>query len=360
MATVTFTDVGAAEWVVPARVHSIRAKMRSGGGAAGIGGMGGHYFEITCSVIPGDSLFVTAAGAQESDSANRDGSAAQIVLGSVRYGQILLKGGWTYKSDVAESATGDNPDPRGFPYVEVDGESNITGLASNMLYSADRLFYRGGLGVTAGGGGSGANSTGPGVDAVGSAGGLSGGDGGDGGDVGLAGEFPGGGPGAGTGSGAGATITLEYFESHGEDEMAYLGRVQQGTELIIVLQCTDDYNTPENPSHLPWVQIYLDAPTPELIASKQIPAEARRVEDGIFRLSLFLDTLYTTEGRYLVLMKWLDLNGVAHVRTGCFHLLPGGNPDGTVISMHSLIRQDATYLIMQHDSGRIVRKRNPR
>ena len=155
-------------------------------------------------------------------------------------------------------------------------------------------------------------------------------------------------------------IIGDVAEIAAADDPIYFGRFQQGTEIAIVLQCTNIAGTPDDPDDLPSVQIYRDAATPVLVTSKQMPAEARRVEDGIFRLSLFLDTLYSTEGRYLVLMKWLDSVGVAHVRTGSFHLLPGGSPDGAVISMYSLIRQDATYLLMQHDSGRITRKRNPR
>lgn len=140
----------------------------------------------------------------------------------------------------------------------------------------------------------------------------------------------------------------------------YFGRPQQGVEIPIVLQCTDVNDTPDNPQSIPWVQVYRDGATPSLIISKPIPADMRRVEDGLFRLSLFLDTLYSTEGRYLVLMKWIDSDGIPHVESGSFHLLPGGAADGAVISMYSLIRQDATYLLMQCDSGRLVRKRNPR
>lgn len=140
----------------------------------------------------------------------------------------------------------------------------------------------------------------------------------------------------------------------------YFGRVQQGQELVLSLQCTDVDGVAEDPASIPWVQVYLDAGSPTIVSSRPIPAEARRVEDGVFRLSLFLDTLYSTAGRYLVLLKWKDSDGIAHVRTGSFHLLPGGSADGSVISIHSLIRQDASYLMAQCDSGRLIRKRNPR
>lgn len=140
----------------------------------------------------------------------------------------------------------------------------------------------------------------------------------------------------------------------------YIGRIQQGSELVVVLQAADVYGHNEDPSSSPWVEIYRDGTTPALVESRRIPSDMRRVEDGVFRLPLFLDTLYTTEGRYLFVMKWLDASGTARTAVGSFHLLPGGSADGSVIALYSLVRQDAAYLMMQCDSGRLVRKRNPR
>lgn len=143
-------------------------------------------------------------------------------------------------------------------------------------------------------------------------------------------------------------------------DVVYFGRAQQGDELILSLQCHDANLLPEDPQSPPYVQIYLDGEPPELLESLPMPSDMRRVEDGLFRLNLPLDTLYSTEGRYLVVLKWLDSDGVSHTETGSFHLLPGGSADGSVIGMCSLIRQAGAYLILQCDSGRLIRKLNPR
>lgn len=148
-------------------------------------------------------------------------------------------------------------------------------------------------------------------------------------------------------------------ESFSPSEL-YAGRLQQGEEAVVVVQCHDAAGTPDDPDDSPSIQIYLDGATPELISSLPMPSSERRVEDGVFRIPIFLDTLYSTTGRYLVVVKWLDGDGVARVQTGSFHLLPGGNADGAVIAMCNLNRRDATYLMTQCDSGRLIRKRNPR
>lgn len=143
-------------------------------------------------------------------------------------------------------------------------------------------------------------------------------------------------------------------------EPTYFGRVQQGTELVLALQCTNVDGEPEDPASPPYVQVALDAATPTWITSRRMPSHLRRVEDGVFRLPLFLDTLYSTTGRYLVIFKWLDSDGVAHTKAGSFHLMPGGDGDGAVIAISAIGRPDAAYLLTQCDSGRLVRKRNPR
>lgn len=153
----------------------------------------------------------------------------------------------------------------------------------------------------------------------------------------------------------------------------YLGRFQQGSEIAFVLQCTDAAGSPDDPTYLPWVQIWQDerndngttdpddieAPI-TLISSQQIPADLRGVEDGVFRLPHFLGSLYAVKGRYIAIFKWLDSDGIAQTRAASFHVLPGGSADGSVISMFFSNRANAAYLVFQCDSGRLIRKPNPR
>lgn len=153
----------------------------------------------------------------------------------------------------------------------------------------------------------------------------------------------------------------------------YLGRLQQGSEIALVLQCTDADEAPDDPTYAPWVQIWQDerndngSADPDdiespitMIYSDKMPADLRGVDDGVFRLPLFLGSLYAAAGRYIAIFKWTDSDGVAHTRSASFHVLPGGSADGSVISMFFSSRADATYLVFQCDSGRLIRKPNPR
>lgn len=142
-------------------------------------------------------------------------------------------------------------------------------------------------------------------------------------------------------------------------EPVYFGRFQQGTEVPLTLQTDSADGVTEDPASIPHVTIYLDDGTPGIVETLPIPADLRGVEDGVFRRPLFLNTLYG-EGRYLVVMKWLDSGGVARTQLGSFTVLPGGDADGAVIAMYQLVRPDATYLMRQCDSGRLIRGRNPR
>lgn len=142
-------------------------------------------------------------------------------------------------------------------------------------------------------------------------------------------------------------------------EPGYIGRVQIGCEIPILLQCVDVMETPDDPVYLPWAQIWRDGSPPTLIESVEMAADARGVEDGVFRASVFLGDSYAS-GRHLIVFKWNDSDGINHLISAAFHILPGGDADGTIIGMYYSNRPDAAYVIMQCDSGRLIRKANPR
>lgn len=146
----------------------------------------------------------------------------------------------------------------------------------------------------------------------------------------------------------------------GDQAAEYLGRFQQGDEISLAIQCTDAAGTPDDPSEMPTATISLDGDPPEAIDVLDLAADQRGVEDGYFRRQLHLGSRYATAGRYIVVFKWLDSDSVARVATASFHLLPGGDGDGAVIAMHSSQKPDASYLLMQCDSGKLIRKANPR
>ena len=144
------------------------------------------------------------------------------------------------------------------------------------------------------------------------------------------------------------------------DEPQYLGRQQQGTELLLVLQCVDSADKSEDPADVPVCSIYRDGASPTLIETVDLAADLRGVLSGLFRRPLFLGDSYGTAGRHLLVYRWVDGAGRARQRVGSFYLLPGGSPDGAVIAVTYLSRPDARYLLYQTDGGQIIRGRNPR
>lgn len=143
-------------------------------------------------------------------------------------------------------------------------------------------------------------------------------------------------------------------------EAQYLGRFQQGEELPLTLQCIDSTFVPADPLYEPVATIYRDGAPPTLIETRYLAADLRGVQDGLFRLPLFLGQVYSTAGRYLVIFRWQDAGFNAHSMVASFTLLPGGSPDGAVIALKYVERPDSRYLLFQTDGGRLVRGRNPR
>ncbi len=144
------------------------------------------------------------------------------------------------------------------------------------------------------------------------------------------------------------------------DQPAFLGRFQQGVELPLVVQCVNATGGADDPTDTPRASVYRDGASPAFVETVEMAADLRGVAVGFFRRGLYLDNLYGTAGRHLVLFKWTDSGGVAHCRAGSFVLLPGGSPDGAAVSIKHVERPDASYLLYQTDAGRLIRGRNPR
>lgn len=140
----------------------------------------------------------------------------------------------------------------------------------------------------------------------------------------------------------------------------YLGKYQQGSEIPLTLQCVDVDDAPDVPSTHPVARVLFDSATPTHLETRKLGACDQGIKDGVFRLSLFLGSLYSTAGRYLVVFKWSDSDSVAHTRISYFTVNPGGSPEGATIAMHSVERPNAGYLLRQTDSGEIIRSKNPR
>lgn len=140
----------------------------------------------------------------------------------------------------------------------------------------------------------------------------------------------------------------------------YLGRWQQGEFLPLSVVTTKPGREPEDPQAEPVATIYLDGTSLTRVRQVTMHAHDRGAADGAFRLSLFLGAEFSVGGRYLVVIRWTTAAGVSRCQVGTFYLLPGGSADGAVIGMAFVARPDANHLVLQTDSGRLLRGRNPR
>jgi len=140
----------------------------------------------------------------------------------------------------------------------------------------------------------------------------------------------------------------------------YLGRWQQGEILPLAVTTTTPAGAAEDPQAEPVATIYRDGASLARVRQVTLAAQDRGAVSGAFRLPLFLGAEFSDAGRYLVVIRWVTGAGVPRCRTGAFYLLPGGSADGAVIGMVFVSRPDANHLVMQTDSGRLLRGRNPR
>ena len=140
----------------------------------------------------------------------------------------------------------------------------------------------------------------------------------------------------------------------------YLGRWQPGEFLPLQVVTTKPGRVAQDPTREPVATIYRDGSSLTLVRQVTLAAHDRGAAVGAFRLPLFLGAEFSVSGRYLVVIRWTTVAGVARCRAGTFYLLPGGSADGAVIGMAFVSRPDANHLVMQTDSGRMLRGRNPR
>ncbi len=140
----------------------------------------------------------------------------------------------------------------------------------------------------------------------------------------------------------------------------YLGRHQQGEFLPLAVTATVPAGAAADPLAEPVATVYRDGATLTRVRQVTLAAHDRGAAAGEFRASLFLGAEFSTPGRYLVVIRWVTAGGVARCRTGSFYVLPGGSADGAVIGLAFVSRPDANHLVMQTDSGRMLRGRNPR
>lgn len=135
-----------------------------------------------------------------------------------------------------------------------------------------------------------------------------------------------------------------------------MNRWQLGDEVPITIHSRDADGAPTDPDAAPTLRIYNSAST--LIDTTRIPPKDRHGAAGLFEHFIRLDAAYST-GTYSWRADWL-VGGAAQVASGVFHILSGGNDDGTIVSADFIDKGGSRHL-WQHLSGNDYRfGHNPR
>jgi hypothetical protein len=132
----------------------------------------------------------------------------------------------------------------------------------------------------------------------------------------------------------------------------YLGRYQLGQEVKIGLPTVDGSGNPVQPDSAPTAVIT----HPDAIVD---PAVKLAMDGGPTAFALGIDLGYATIlGTYTVSYSY-QAGVFAGSGGDTFDVIAGGDPGGRIISMTAYDRPEASYVVAQISSGRIVQGRNP-
>lgn len=134
-----------------------------------------------------------------------------------------------------------------------------------------------------------------------------------------------------------------------------LGRYQLGEIVPLSVWCRSAVLTPTEPAQAPVATIMSSTAQ---VASIRLPIQDRYGSTAFFQYPLQLDGRFAT-GDYSVVVQY-TIGGVPLADVLTFTVVGGGNFDGAALSMFYYRRPGANFLLTAHDSGRLIRKRNPR
>lgn len=157
---------------------------------------------------------------------------------------------------------------------------------------------------------------------------------------------------SGLGSSEGGRVAVYEDASLGR---AYLGRYRRGQVVPLQVLCYGPDMTPRPPDRAPVAHVYSSA---GIVESAELSQADPLGEEGLFLSRLPIGHRYSL-GRYSVVYVYVsgDYEGVA---VDHFEVIPGGDQNGGVISLHAFDRPESQYVVAQLDSGKLIRGRNPR
>lgn len=137
--------------------------------------------------------------------------------------------------------------------------------------------------------------------------------------------------------------------------MEHIGRFAQGDTLALSVWCLDSAGTPAEPTNAPVATICSDTAQ---VASIRLPICDRYATTGYFSYPLQLDSRFPA-GSYRVVYQY-TISSTAYGSSESFDVVAGGHADGPALACYYFARPTSDFIIMQCDSGRVIRRRNPR
>lgn len=137
--------------------------------------------------------------------------------------------------------------------------------------------------------------------------------------------------------------------------MPYLGRYRLGDDVPLTLQCVDASGTASVPTEAPYADVWNASAK---IMTLRLPVADKFQATGLFHQLLRLGIDFAT-GHYRVVYRYLVGSFVGQ-EVDVFQIVAGGDVGGPVLAMHAYDRADATFIVHQLSSGRLVKGRNPK
>lgn len=134
----------------------------------------------------------------------------------------------------------------------------------------------------------------------------------------------------------------------------YLGRKQQGQEVVLPCPVTNGAGTPTAPDSLPNVAVYTGGV--RLFRKAMPPVDRYRVT-ALFEYRLRLGSS-CPPGHYQVAYTY-TIGGQGFVKADNFEVVAGGHPAGALLSMYYLQRPHGQYLVQRTDAGAMFFRRGP-
>ncbi len=135
----------------------------------------------------------------------------------------------------------------------------------------------------------------------------------------------------------------------------YLGRRQLGQEIEFRVSCTNTAGAQVAPDTAPEIRIYNSSGT--RILTRTIPTQDHPAATGVFMLPQLLDGNFFA-GRYYARTTW-TAGAFSGVQLDVFEVVPGGDPDGQIISMTWTTLPHFRHLIYETDTGQYFKGGNP-